>query len=574
MQKLLFLPAEIETICGHFVRRFCRITPVIPENLTVLFALDLRAPVLAHLSQASAPVLLVSAKLGSVYLGPCGVPGQSVCFACLQHWLLTACFDRQPEPPPAPEEADLALELLTQALEEFQQTGRVQNLSRCIVAVETATRAHAFHPIFPLKDCPYCSALPETDNLDLHVHVSPLTGIIRSMKTTVNTAAGAFRAIAQWVNPLPAGASRTLLDLQQSHGRGTTREDAQLGCIGEALERYSLIYRGDEPLVRARMADVPALDPRSILLYSDQQYATRLEWNAHADDRYFVPEPFDPARAIDWIPGIDLDTGETILAPAACCLMWYQFAAGDTEYASADSIGCGSGRSFDAALLHALLEWIERDAMAIWWYNRLRRPAVRLETFDDPRILNVRDGLHRIGRDLALLDVTTDLGIPTYISIAPRFDGSEPLFAGASHPSVRIAAWKAASEVGQIWFTAKQSRSVEADFGQWLSHATLESQPYLAPACHIDAPPEPAALSVAEQLELVVSSLLARNLKPVSVDLSRADVTLHTARALVPGLRHIWNRRAPGRLYDAPVALGWLDAPMAEEELNSICCMI
>jgi ribosomal protein S12 methylthiotransferase accessory factor len=35
-------------------------------------------------------------------------------------------------------------------------------------------------------------------------------------------------------------------------------------------------------------------------------------------------------------------------------------------------------------------------------------------------------------------------------------------------------------------------------------------------------------------------------------------------------LRHFWKRLAPGRLYDIPVKMGWLDAPLKEEELNPI----
>jgi oxazoline/thiazoline synthase len=574
VQRLLFIPAEIDTECGQFAARFCKLLPTIPETLTILFALDLRSPELHHLSRLPTPLLLVSASLGKVYIGPCSIPGDSVCLSCLLHWTRTAGFDRKPEPAPASEEAELTAALVGHAVEQFRETGRIPHLSRALAEVKTATGSHALHPIFPLKSCPTCGALPEPTQRDLQMHVSPLTGIVRSMQTTTNLAAGSFRAMAKWVSPRPVKGARPPLAIQESHGRGVTREQAQLGCIGEALERYSLIYRGDEPLVRACMCELPALDPRSILLYSEHQYATREEWNRHADERYFVGEPFSPDQPIDWIAGFDLHTRETVYVPAACCLMWYQFRPGEPEYAKADTVGCGSGRTLADALSHALLEWIERDAMAIWWYNRLCRPALRLDSFDDERLVAVQEGLRRLGRRLILLDVTTDVGIPTYISVACRDDGSEPLFAGASHPSPRTAAWKAASEVGQIWFTAMQEQAIDAEFGKWIAHATLESQPYLGPASVIEAPPEPAPITIDEQLNLIVSRLVDAGLKPVAVDLSRPDVSLKTVRAVVPGLCHIWNRRAAGRLYQVPVRLGWRETPLLEEELNSICCMI
>jgi ribosomal protein S12 methylthiotransferase accessory factor len=37
---------------------------------------------------------------------------------------------------------------------------------------------------------------------------------------------------------------------------------------------------------------------------------------------------------------------------------------------------------------------------------------------------------------------------------------------------------------------------------------------------------------------------------------------------IVPGLRHFYQRFAPGRLYDVPVKLGLRDQPLPESELT------
>ena len=39
-------------------------------------------------------------------------------------------------------------------------------------------------------------------------------------------------------------------------------------------------------------------------------------------------------------------------------------------------------------------------------------------------------------------------------------------------------------------------------------------------------------------------------------------------RVIVPGLLHFYKRFGPGRLYDVPVKLGWLDQPLREDELT------
>ena len=53
------------------------------------------------------------------------------------------------------------------------------------------------------------------------------------------------------------------------------------------------------------------------------------------------------------------------------------------------------------------------------------------------------------------------------------------------------------------------------------------------------------------------------------LDQTRPDFGLPVVKVIVPGLRHFWRRLGPGRLYDVPVALGRLDAPLGESALNT-----
>jgi oxazoline/thiazoline synthase len=394
------------------------------------------------------------------------------------------------------------------------------------------------------------------------------------MELTTERSAGAFRAAGDWSAPSPVANARPYLKRQEAYGRGRTRDEAELGCIGEALERYSLVYRGDEPLVRARLGELDAIHPDEIQLFSDSQYAGRDAWNAAEDEIFWVGQRFDPAAPVDWIEARGLGREKrTRRAPAACCLMWYEFRPGEAEFARADTVGCGTGRTFDDAVAHALLEWIERDAMAIWWDNRVRRPAVRPESFESDDLDSVVDGLRAIGRELFLLDCTTDIGIPAYVAVVPREDGAEPLLGASASLSPRIAAYKAASEAGQIWYAAQRSGGFYPCLNRWLLEESIATQPYLAPSGYVDAPAEPV-VPPAEALEHIVARLEACGLSAYAVDLSRSDVLWPAARAIVPGLRHIWNRRAPGRLYDVPVRMGWLASPVAEPDLNPIRCMI
>jgi ribosomal protein S12 methylthiotransferase accessory factor len=61
-----------------------------------------------------------------------------------------------------------------------------------------------------------------------------------------------------------------------------------------------------------------------------------------------------------------------------------------------------------------------------------------------------------------------------------------------------------------------------------------------------------------------------QGLEMLVLDQTRPDIGLPVVKVIVPGLRHFWVRLGPGRLYDAPVKLGWLEEPLAEDQLNPI----
>ena len=76
-------------------------------------------------------------------------------------------------------------------------------------------------------------------------------------------------------------------------------------------------------------------------------------------------------------------------------------------------------------MLQGLLELIERDAVALWWYNRLRRSGVDLEGADDPYVSDLVRHYGELQRELWVLDVTSDFGVPTFAAISKRVDKAE-----------------------------------------------------------------------------------------------------------------------------------------------------
>lgn len=407
--------------------------------------------------------------------------------------------------------------------------------------------------------------------------VSPVTGIV---KRVVRDPAAppfvhAFRSganVSRQVTGLDAvrGALRA-----ENGGKGLTALDAEVGALCEAAERFSGTWQGDELRVRGSLRTLGhrAVDPRTCQLVDERQYADRDSWNPRHSPFNRVPAPFDPAADIDWTPLWSLTEHRHRLLPTG---MLY-FDAPHVPSLHADSNGCAAGTSVEDAVLQGLFELVERDAVGIWWHNRLFVPEVDLDGFGDARIAE-QGGHHAgIGRELRMLDVTSDLGIPTMAAVSRRVDGGEErlLLGFGAHLDPATAVRRAVSEVNQMLPSdaIAPAALADPDWSRWAAHATLANQPYLRP----DRAVRPRRLEdylhvrrpdVRDDVEAVVDLLAERGLETLVLDQTRPDVGLPVVRVVVPGLRTFWSRYAPGRLFDVPVGTGVLSRPTAYAELN------
>ncbi|HEY3963894.1 MAG TPA: TOMM precursor leader peptide-binding protein [Planctomycetaceae bacterium] len=371
-----------------------------------------------------------------------------------------------------------------------------------------------------------------------------------------------------------------------SAGKGTTDAQAKASGLCEGLERYSGVFRGDQPHFKSRLADLggAGIDVRECLLFSERQYRERDAINAKKSMYNFVPVPFDPAVEIDWSPVWSLTRHETRYLPTAFC--YYDFPDHKSHrYCLACSNGSAAGNTLEEAVLQGFLELVERDSVALWWYNRVRRPGVDVASFNEPYVRDLQCSLAGQGREMHVLDLTSDLEIPVFVSWSRRLGaGPEQIVLGfGAHLDARIAMLRAITEMVQMMSHLHQNpldgaASVDvndAETVHWLRTATAENQPYLNPDSL-------TALRTAVDFQSTWTDDVADDvvecqrrverlgLEMLVLDQTRPEIGLPVVKVVVPGLRHFWARFAPGRLYDAPVRLGWLRAPLAEENLNPI----
>jgi ribosomal protein S12 methylthiotransferase accessory factor len=241
----------------------------------------------------------------------------------------------------------------------------------------------------------------------------------------------------------------------------------------------------------------------------------------------------------------------------------------------ADSNGCAAGNTPEEAIVQGFLELVERDSYAIWWYNRVQRGEVDLSQFDDPYIRDLKDQLAATGRKVWAIDITTDLGVPTFVGMSySNKDGVEFVeYGSGSHFDARIAMLRTLTELNQflsIGLLGARDTSGHDETGQF----RLDSHPYLLPSGAASLPKGLGAdfgrLDTREQALACVDIAKRAGLDFMVLDQTRADIEVPVMRVIVPGMRHFYRRFGPGRLYDIPIKLGWLDRPVAEANLNPV----
>ncbi len=420
--------------------------------------------------------------------------------------------------------------------------------------------------------------------------ISPISGVVTWLKRTTEETDPWLHVY--WAGSNVALRSRRLSTLRRSlrsksAGKGSTREQSEASALCEALERYSGAFHGDEVRFRKTFADFAdggqeeAIHPNDIQLFSDRQLDNAEKINALGHPYNTVPNRFDPEAEIDWSPVWSLTRNRHRFLPTSMLYGMPAEQRGESDLI-ADSNGCAAGNTLEEAILQGFLELVERDAFAIWWYNRLRAPELVLESFDDEYLAGARDYYQSFRRDLWVLDVSGDLGIPAFVAVSRRTDkeAEDIIYGAGAHTDPHIAALRAVCELNQClnWVqgTGKGGAGYAVDDPLclwWWKNARLADHPYLAadsgaPKRNRSDYASRETADLRDEVEWCRALVENKGMDFLVLDQTRPDIGLPVVRVIVPGMRHFWERYAAGRLFEVPVEMGWREKPLAETELN------
>lgn len=588
--------------------------------------------------QTGRPWMLVKPVGSVIWLGPIFVPGETGCWQCLAQRLrgnaeVKASIIRQRKAqagsadclptarPVLPSTAGLALNWVTTEIAKWiaarslgipdHGAAKPETLAGKILTLDHVTHEYRAHSLPHRPQCPCCGdpqlvgrrgfepielksspkrylddsghrSMSPDETLDRYGHlISPVSGVVMELSRISDPSNPLVNTYRSSHSMGVVGSLRGLRRILRhtASGKGKTNAQARASGFCEAVERYSFIYQGDEPRIKASLAELgeAAIHPESCLQISEAQYANRETSNASSTvGNNWIPQRFDPNRSIDWTPVWSLTDGRQRFLPTAYCYLWYPVPK-DHEFCRADSNGNAAGNNLEEAIYQGFLEVVERDCAALWWYNGLRRPAVDLASFDDPYFRDLERFYRDIGREMWVLDLTADLGIPVMAAVSRRTTGeSERLIIGyGAHLDPVVAITRSLTEMSQVGLELDKIPDAQIDIesAEWLLRTRVEDKPYLMPDRSV--PPTRAgdfkpiwADDIRGDVEAAVAAAQRVGLDVLVLDLTRPDIGLNVVKVVVPGMRFFWQRFAPGRLYNVPVKLGWLSEPTPEALLN------
>ncbi|MBS0650974.1 MAG: TOMM precursor leader peptide-binding protein [Verrucomicrobia bacterium] len=600
------------------------------SSFSVLVVSDYLHPEIAAFNESSIECdrqwMLVKPIGCQIWLGPIFDPEDTGCWNCLTNRLKRHRLEEQfiaqkkqidlflpPTSVELPSVKKIAYHLA--AIEVFKQVilKRNDQLHGKLITYDTITLKQQEHVLTKLPHCS-CSAPADKRQLDAppllqqrkkekntgpgfrlvsaeetlkkfaHL-ISPITGVVGELSCSNQTNSSLIHVFqGGYNNALPKKSIPFKIDnfRSASAGKGTSDSEAKVGCLCESLERFSCVFQGDEPNISARYSDLKeqAVHPHSVLLFSEDQYQNRDSTNLLNGKFNHVCAPFPEDAQMHWTRLWSLSQKKYKYYPASCCYFEYPQDAKIWD-GRADSNGCAAGNSLEEAILQGFFELVERDAVAIWWYNRLRKPQLDLKSFQNPYVDKLLDEYAKLGRECWVLDLTTDLGIPTFAAISRLTSGDceKILFGFGTHLDAELALLRALTEMNQFltsvlfWDDLPQNTSRDREeIWEWLHHCTIENQPYLKGrdllfASHF---PKWETNDLLEDIHHCQSIVDKLGMEFLIKDHTRKEIGLPVVRVIVPGLRHFWKRLAPGRLYEVPVKMGWLEKPLQESDMNPI----
>jgi YcaO-like protein with predicted kinase domain len=253
--------------------------------------------------------------------------------------------------------------------------------------------------------------------------------------------------------------------------------------------------------------------------------------------------PLSSDVVLDWVTGQGLLTGRDTFAPAD--LIRLDLTSLDWAQAlfQVTSNGLATGNTAEDAVLHGLVEVIERDSIVRYLERPQRRGRyVDPATCRDPVALRTYEALQAAGCTVLACDITGRVGLPCYAAVV--WSPDVPIRCGGygCHVDRGIAVGRAMAEAAQTRLAVIAGARDEIDGDSYREGARPPEPPCLAPLA--DEP----GWAEASDMDTVIrhcAALVATvtGAEPFAVQISHRDIGIPAVKVIAPGLRMMNHER-------------------------------
>lgn len=315
-------------------------------------------------------------------------------------------------------------------------------------------------------------------------------------------------------------------------GKGISKDHARASAMMEGFERYSAERHDRDETVKASLSEISQygeyIDPKSLNLPKE-----------------FEKQGLDDLK-LEWSLSHDLISGNDFYVPTNAIFHPYKNDADVNRLFKSNTNGLASGNILEEAILHGMLEVIERDAWSIFELTHKNYVQIDLESIESDLINDIIDKFESEGIKIKLMDFTADVKIPT---IAASADDTVTKDAGlltlgmGTHLDPEVAILRALTEVAQSRATqinGAREDTVRADFAREAGYERMKrinkfyfkQEEDQIPLSDIE---NKSTTSITKDIEIVKDELMANEIdKILYVDLTRPELDVSVVRVIIP----------------------------------------
>jgi len=247
---------------------------------------------------------------------------------------------------------------------------------------------------------------------------------------------------------------------------------SKVKALGELIERFSSIYRGEEACSTLVFDSYDNLVSKGLVC---MDFSDVIHFEDQSYEDFDILSKYSTCRPVSWIKAKNLIYESDIWLPAQKVFLSYPYSSKEKEHLHiwGLSTGLACGSNYEQAALSAILEVIERDSFMLTW--RLQLPSTRIEvdviTNSNLKRLYRHILKHMVGSDeMFIYDISRTDGVYSILTFIRNNlqNGYGLIVSAASHVNIEIALLKSLEELCQS--QAYAYHKLVSDEGKAIQH--------------------------------------------------------------------------------------------------------